>query len=625
TPRSTRAAAAVCAATLLAAGCAASGDASGQLERDAEAPRLSGALTTFDSCDEALTELRENAVKHVDATDQFETGEDGADAPQGEEEERSSAEDSSGEQGATEHSETNVQEAGIDEPDVVKTDGERILALSQGSLHVVDAESAQISGSLSLVEEDYYGWAEMLWHEDRALIIMDSAQMYAPEVWEDESGYAPSELTIVLVDVSGKPEVLNTFAIEGAHVDSRAVENMSRVVVRSEPHVEVPEYRDGDDPAEAARDAIEDSKIEDWLPRYVSDGDEGQIPCAAVARPEVYSGTSMLTVLSFDMLGELGDGSPVTVAADGGVVYGSADSLYVANDRSAFADGDDAESTGEETELYRFALDSHGPPQFESSAAVPGFLLNQYAMSERDGYLRVATTSQPAWQEAEDGATSSSALYVLDVNDDLEQVGSVDGLGPDERIYAVRYVDDSAYVVTFRETDPLYTLDLSDPKNPKVEGELKITGFSSYLHPVSFERLVGVGQEATEEGVTTGAQVSLFDVSDASDPARLDQHHMPDSWSNAEYDPHAFLYWPDRSLLVLPVSGYEGDGGVLLLTVGDDTIEETGTLSHDAEAGAWTSISRSMIVGDTLWTMSEAGLLAADLDDLDDTEWLPFA
>ena len=124
------------------------------------------------------------------------------------------------------------------------------------------------------------------------------------------------------------------------------------------------------------------------------------------------------------------------------------------------------------------------------------------------------------------------------------------GLGRDERIYSVRFIGPVGYVVTFRQTDPLYTLDLSDPAAPKVTGELKITGYSAYLHPAGEGRLIGIGQEASEQGRVQGMQVSLFDVSDLSRPNRLAQYHVTHASSEAEFDPHAFLYWPADQLLV---------------------------------------------------------------------------
>lgn len=143
-------------------------------------------------------------------------------------------------------------------------------------------------------------------------------------------------------------------------------------------------------------------------------------------------------------------------------------------------------------------------------------------------------------------------MYVLaQRNASLTEIGRVDGLGKGERIHSVRFIGAGAYVVTFRQTDPLYTLDLKDPRRPRLTGELKITGYSAYLHPTADGRLLGVGQDADTSGRTSGLQISLFDVS--GEPRRVGARKLPGTSSRAEFDPHAFLYWPETGLTVVPV------------------------------------------------------------------------
>jgi len=262
---------------------------------------------------------------------------------------------------------------------------------------------------------------------------------------------------------------------------------------------------------------------------------------------------------------------------------------------------------------------------------VPGWLINQYALSEWDGHLRVATTDESA---------SSSAVRVLRQQDGrLIQVGEVDGLGKGERIYSVRFVGPVGYVVTFRQTDPLYTIDLSNPQRPQVVGELKINGYSAYLHPAGDGTLIGVGQDATSEGQVKGTQVSLFDVSNPAEPRRLANYHLSGASSEAEFDPHAFLYWPDDQTIVVPVQGpyqtvtadeYVVSGGALVLRVNGTEIDEIGLLSHQTDRTgmpdyyADASIRRAVVIGNSLWTVSSAGALVSDLTTLDGQQWIPY-
>jgi uncharacterized secreted protein with C-terminal beta-propeller domain len=192
----------------------------------------------------------------------------------------------------------------------------------------------------------------------------------------------------------------------------------------------------------------------------------------------------------------------------------------------------------------------------------------------------------------------------------------VDGLGKGERIYSVRFVGPVGYVVTFRQTDPLYTVDLSDPAKPRVTGELKITGYSAHLQPAGEGRLIGVGQEADTSGRVSGTQVSLFDVRDPGAPRRLAQHQVPGGQSEAEWDPHALLWWPASQLLGLPVAASAAEGA-LALRVTDQGVTRVGVVSRPG-------VRRSLVVGDVLWTVTDAGLQASNLATLDELAWITY-
>jgi uncharacterized secreted protein with C-terminal beta-propeller domain len=590
------------------------------LDADTGAPRLHGALTSFDNCDQALKALKTHAKQYATAS-VFGYGIEN-DAAGG----KAGAAQADGK--APSHSTTNVQEAGIDEPDMVKNDGKRILAVRGGKLYVVSAAKSRITGTVKLDKREssnygYLGDGEILLHGDRALVILPYSPMM-PMEWKDEPTEPRSHTDIKLVDLShAKPKVVSQYSVEGDYVDARAVDGVNRVVVRSSPHFEIPQSGAISD--DTVREAIDDSEISDWMPRYISDGKTGQIGCRSMARPSDYSGTSTLSVLTFGSDSKLGDGDPVSIEADGSTVYGSADSLYVANDRREFATGDWRRPAPARTELYRFSIKDDGAPSFAGSAKVPGYLLNQYSMSEWDGHLRVATTTSPQ-TTSDSSASSSSTVYELAVGaDDMKRVGKLGGLGADETIQAVRFVDDTGYVVTYRQTDPLFVLDLSDPKHPKQTGKLKMNGFSSYLHPMSADRLIGVGQAGDSSGATTGAQVSLFDVHDRAHPKREDEYHADSrySYSQAASDPHAFTYWAKRDLLVVPMADGNGRDGALLLTVKSDSVKYRATVTHKGSNDG-IGISRSLVIGDTLWTVSGSGMKASDLDKLSSDTWVPF-
>jgi uncharacterized secreted protein with C-terminal beta-propeller domain len=315
----------------------------------------------------------------------------------------------------------------------------------------------------------------------------------------------------------------------------------------------------------------------------------------------------------------------------GETVYASRDALYVATQRYVRGLADGTAQTVPDamtTEIHKFDISDPDATRYQGSGQVPGFMLSQFSMDERDEVLRVASTSEPSWFEVTDHPSQSYVTTLGQVDRALVQRGQVGGLGAGERIYAVRFIGDVGYVVTFRQVDPLYTIGLADPDHPKVLGELKILGYSAYLHPAGKDLLIGIGQDATAEGRRQGAQISLFDVSDPAAPVRLQHASVgSNSTSEAEYDHHAFLWWPAAELAVLPVSFYdEGKApfiGAIGFTVKRTGIAEAGRIQHPLDQ-YMSAIRRSLVVGDRLLTLSETGLKLSRLDTLADTAWVPF-
>ena len=305
------------------------------------------------------------------------------------------------------------------------------------------------------------------------------------------------------------------------------------------------------------------------------------------------------------MGGAIDPAAATSVLAPGETVYASLQSLYVSTttwiDPSADEAGDidwDEVRAEFRTNIHRFDISDPSGAVYTASGSVPGEIHNQFALSEHAGHLRVVTTTGDRWS-----TESESWVRVLAESDgQLTEVGSVGDIGRGERVQSVRFAGDVGYVVTFRQVDPFYTVDLSNPSEPAVIGELKIPGFSSYLHPIGDGLVLGVGSDADDSGRVTGAKVSLFDVSDLADPREVAVWTAPSGWNNIGWDHRAFLWWAPERLAVIPVTvDYEWSGAVVL-KVTDNAIEETGRIAHleDPETGAAADTCRDLTAADVI-------------------------
>ncbi len=236
----------------------------------------------------------------------------------------------------------------------------------------------------------------------------------------------------------------------------------------------------------------------------------------------------------------------------------------------------------------------------EATGEVPGSVLNQYALDEKDGYLRVASTIEVNWWFMWwNNVNNDSFSQVTILDNGLNTVGQIDNLGLGERIYAVRFVGENAYVVTFKQVDPFYIIDLSDPTNPKKAGELKIPGYSSYLHPLSDKMILGLGMEDSK------LKLALYDVSDPNNPQEKSKYYLDNTWSEALYNPHAFLNDSKHEVFFLPGSN-EG----LIISYADDKLELKKTVS-DFYA------SRAVYIDDYLYLLGQD-----EIKVLDENNWL---
>ena len=427
-------------------------------------------------------------------------------------------------------------------------------------------------------------------------------------------------LTMYDIATLRTPKLVATLAVDGDVLDARLVGTQVRVATAFSPDLDIPSPyygREGgiaEESKKQLQDAVAKSTVDDWLPAYtLTNGSGAQVSsgrlvdCPDLARPEKFSGIDTVAVSSFDITSTLQDRHTVGVVAGGEQLYATDTATYVTTTQWS---RDDSTPT---TSLHKFLTAPSGATAYRGSGEVPGNLLNQYAMSEVDGVLRVATTVSGRRGWVNSRMVNEGVVTMLREQDGtLKQIGQIGGLGrkDNESIRAVRFIGNLGYVVTFRQTDPLYVLDLRDPAAPKITGELKIPGYSGYLHPIGTDLLLGVGQSGKGK-----IQFSLFNVSDPGSPRRIDTQAY--GWGNAaaEFDPKAFLSWEPRNLVMAPITSYGRDklgfSGLVLLRADARGLREVARITPPRSAG---QAVRSLVIGDDIYLLSQRALQSNRLD-----------
>lgn len=571
-------------------------------------------------------------------------------------------------------SETPTQEAGVDEADIVKADAHgHLYVLSGRTLRVVDAYPPESLANATLNSialagdaDDYFHASDLFLDEPAARLVVQAGTYRAQR----------QRSVAIVFDVSEPlaPIEVARLSTDGWGLDARRIGHRLHRVSRFEPRRPDWLWSDPDldalreqyhtasnagesEQAEALRDELEAEirarlaleGAEALLPRRYREspsgtGDSEILGCDAISHPGVSVGLGLALIDSFDTDGSARDS--VGVINNAYVVYGSTENLYLA--QSSFGWFFDAMQT-EETAIYRLAIGEQGPAAYRAVGTVAGSIIGRYALSEHEGHLRIASTESGFGP----GQTqSSNRLSVLDAVADgsMDLSGSIVGIAPGESIRGVRMSGPRGFIVTFRQIDPLYAIDLSDPAAPRIRDELKLPGFSSYLMPLGQDWLLTIGRDGTDEGLTGAVAVQLFDVSDLGD-IRSVASLTPDagsgaySYSAAEYDPHAFSYFADAAnspvpgRLAIPLQTWDeaqAFTGFLVLRVdpAGSGLTETGRISHDVlgDSGNWCGEQggtadcaafyrsvhprRALFMQDAartlLYTVSDAGLAASE-------------
>ena len=593
--------------------------------------------------------------------------------------------------GLSNYSQTNVQVEGVDEADIIKTDGRYLYLVANNRLYIVDAqdpsnmkvvstkvfkmnqETETVSSGENPIEMYLDVASQRLilvsncWQYEKMPVNTTDPANAEPGSEGSSSDAAPAEsiedgvtydekiapdyyynynnkqyTTTRIYDLTDRsaPDLVRQFSQDGYYISSRKINNAVYVITNQY------QYRVyADTTAELKPEEVFPATCDTTDPTASEDWDT--VPADSIAILPEGDISNQLILSAIDIVDDGSKPDLLAVLGSAGIIYASGENLYVAAYTYEW-DGKETSIPAYSTDIFRFRL-AGAQISEAGKGSVPGYVLNQFSMDEYDGYFRIATTTGEVWTTEGENVAKNN-LYVLDSG--MKIVGKVTGLAPGETIKSVRFMSAKAYVVTFRTTDPLFVIDLAVPTAPKVLGQLKIPGYSTYLHPYSDTMLLGFGYDVKTEGdfaYNMGIKVSLFDIADFNNPQELSTILLGGRGSYAAVlDNHkALLFSKEKNLIAFPASltktitnnpleyGQPVFQGMLVLSVNaDNKLVLDGQVTHfdklsdpdgdpvtlnEKEMQAFYGfdmINRGAWIGDVLYTFSGREIRATNLSDL---------
>ena len=556
--------------------------------------------------------------------------------------------------GSDEYSTTNIQVQGVDEADLVKTDGSYIYQVNNRRIvitKVYPASEMEISSIINFSDKGFTPGEIYL--DDKHLIVMGTTYQEIPfkgSIIMDDSvdsssrimiypppHYQTSTVKAIIYDISDRKNItqLREIEIEGHYVSSRKIGNSLYLVANK--HIDfyyIMEGNEGNNTPSFRDTAVTDD--------FIQIGYDKIRYFPGFTRPN-YMIIAGLNLERPDEKVEIH-----TYLGAGENIYASLENLYV-----AVTSDDNGRRMWHalNTNIYKYKL-NNGRITFATKGEVPGTILNQFSMDEYDNHFRIATTSGNIWSTGED--TSKNNIYVLDSN--LKVTGKIEDIAPGERIYSARFMGEKGYIVTFRTVDPLFVIDLKDPTNPRILGDLKIPGYSDYLHPYDENHLIGFGKDTMEllhkdwmgnvigtAVIDLGIKMALFDVSDVTNPKEKFTVMIGGRGTYSELlrNHRALLFNREKGLLAFPITvmeeadptrsfveygQFEFQGAYIYNLNPEEGFRLKGRITHLTEedylkAGRYwydsnKNVERILYIGDTLYTLSPSQIKANNIGDL---------
>ena len=519
---------------------------------------------------------------------------------------------------ASDFSTTNTQVENVDEADIVKTDGKYIYYVSNGEVYIVGADNLELISKITFdSSEDNFNVNE-IYNKDDKIIVMGNAYIkQEPLITEDDDGQTKRQSVIQrgtpvvkarVYDISNKkePELVREVALEGRYINSRMIDNEVYFISRKSI------YFNEVEPIATILPVVKDSTISEELIT---------IDHTEIAYFDTIEDNSFMMVGGFD-INDNDNLSVETIYGAGNEVYSTQDHLYIA--QSLYF-------SNNATKIYKFELNDT-KVSLIAEGEIEGYINDQFSMDEYKGNLRVATTVRE--METNDNAlvdavietNTKNNLYVL--NEKLEKVGELTDLAKGEKIYSVRFIGDMGYVVTFKEIDPLFVIDLSNPIRPEVKGELKIPGYSSYLHPYDENHIIGIGYNTKDNGyggvTNSNMKMSMFDISDMENPKEIFNVDIGDEYAESEvtYNHKALFYKETEDLIGFPVTyrnnnfrNYENGFVIFKIDIENNEFEKYAEVLQNLDYKK--QVDRIIYIDENIYTLAKSIIVKYDLNTLE--------
>lgn len=515
----------------------------------------------------------------------------------------------------TESSKTNTQVENVDEADIVKVENNYIYYIAENKIVIINAEkpeSAEKVSEINYKEENFF--PNELYVKNNKLVVIGEHYNSSYETYRtnEDTIYRRNKddkTEIIIYDIVEKntPKQKRKIEIDGSYISSRMIDE--NVYLATTQYI----YGYG-----IAKSQIEDLDENDFMPRYKDTIISDEEKC--INYNEIYY-FDEIEELNYLILAGLNiekeeEVDVQTFLGGGSDIYSSEKNLYISKNTIKYSK---LRNTAKAvTKILKFEL-NNGKIKYKAEAKVKGNVNNQFSMDENNGYFRIATTSGT---EIGGEYTTANNMYILDEN--MNEVGKIEGLAKGEKIYSVRYAGNKGYMVTFKQVDPLFVIDLSNPREPQVLGQLKIPGYSTYLHPYDDTHIIGFGYNTEQEESfvrTDGLKMAMFDITDVSNPKELFKTDIGSERTSSQltYDHKALLYSKEKNIIGFPITtyGYKNtESKAIIYNIDmEKGFSVKGEIQTKSDRDEWKQeANRIVYVNNTYYVLSNTLVKSADMD-----------